>query len=118
MTSMPPAEQFAREWIEAWNAHDLESILAHYDDDFEMSSPVITQLMGEPSGRLKGKTAIAPYWALALERNPGLRFELLHVLSGAGSITLIYNGVRGLSAEVFKFGPSGRVVAAAAHYQS
>jgi hypothetical protein len=117
MISMPRAEQFAREWIEAWNAHDLESILGHYDDDFEMSSPVITQLLGEPSGRLKGKTAVAAYWALALERNPGLHFELLHVLCGADSVTLIYNGVRGLSAEVFRFGPSDRVVAAAAHYQ-
>ena len=30
------AEQFATEWIEAWNSHDLQRNLAHYTDDFEM----------------------------------------------------------------------------------
>ena len=28
--------RFAAEWIAAWNSHDLERILAHYTDDFEM----------------------------------------------------------------------------------
>ena len=115
MISQSDAEDFAREWIEAWNAHDLARILAHYDENFEMSSPIIAQLAGEPSGRLQGKDAVGSYWAL--ERNPGLHFELLHVLRGASSVTLIYNGVRGLSAEVFQFGQSGKVVSAAAHYQ-
>jgi ketosteroid isomerase-like protein len=49
------AERFAKEWVAAWNSHDLDRILAHYDDDFEMSSPIITTFVGEPSGRLKGK---------------------------------------------------------------
>jgi hypothetical protein len=41
------AERFAKEWVAAWNSHDLELILAHYEDDFEMSSPIITALVGE-----------------------------------------------------------------------
>jgi ketosteroid isomerase-like protein len=60
------AERFAREWIAAWNSRDLERILAHYEDDFEMSSPVIVTLAGEPSGKLKGKAAIGAYWAVVL----------------------------------------------------
>jgi len=44
------AEHFAREWVAAWNSHDLERVLEHYEDDFEMSSPIIVTLMGEPSG--------------------------------------------------------------------
>ena len=31
------AKQFAREWVEAWNDHDLDRVLAHYAEDFEMS---------------------------------------------------------------------------------
>ena len=31
------ANEFAAEWIEAWNAHDLDRILSHYTDDFEMN---------------------------------------------------------------------------------
>ena len=49
------AEHFARDWIDSWNSHDLDRILAHYLDQFEMSSPVIIQIAGEPSGTLNGK---------------------------------------------------------------
>jgi len=110
------AKEFGQEWVRAWNAHDLALILSHYEDDFEMNSPVIVKTMGEPSGRLVGKERIREYWSLALERNPQLHFELLHVLRGVNSVTLIYNGVRGLSAEVFHFAVSGKVRAAHAHY--
>ena len=37
------AHQFAEDWIAVWNSHDLEAILSHYTDDFEMSSPLIVQ---------------------------------------------------------------------------
>jgi ketosteroid isomerase-like protein len=110
------ARSFAREWIDAWNSHDLDRILAHYCDDFEMSSPVIVQLMGEPSGRLRGKAAIRAYWSKALARHPALIFELEQVLVGAGSVTIVYRGHRGLSAEVLWFDADGRVRRAAAHY--
>jgi ketosteroid isomerase-like protein len=110
------AEEFAAEWISAWNSHDLDRILAHYEDDFEMSSPVIVQTMNEPSGRLKGKELISKYWAKALDRYPDLLFEKLHVLAGANSVTIVYNGVRGLSAEVFHFSGTGKVSSAHAHY--
>jgi hypothetical protein len=80
------AERFAREWVEAWNAHDLERVLSHYEDDFEMSSPIIVTMMGEPSGKLKGKAAVGAYWAKALKLLPQLRFELVAVLAGADSV--------------------------------
>jgi hypothetical protein len=112
------AEAFANEWVSAWNAHDLDRILSHYEDDFAMSSPVIVQTMDEPSGTLQGKELIAVYWRKALARFPDLHFEKLHVLCGANSVTIIYRGHRGLSAEVFLFAQSGRVAAAFAHYES
>ena len=112
------AQQFAKEWVAAWNAHDLERILAHYEDDFEMSSPVIKSLAGEASGTLHGKAAIRAYWAKALQAVPDLHFELLTVLTGVNSVTLYYKGHRGLAAEVFHFGANGRVVSAFAHYVS
>jgi len=110
------ANTFANHWIESWNSHDLEEILSHYADDFEMSSPVIISSMGEPSGKLKGKEIIRVYWSKSLARYPDLHFEKLHVLVGSGSVTIIYNGVRGLSAEVFHFNEQGKVHAAQAHY--
>ncbi|MGV3592928.1 MAG: nuclear transport factor 2 family protein [Gammaproteobacteria bacterium] len=110
------AREFAEHWIAAWNSHDLDAILSHYTDDFEMSSPVIVKLMREASGKLKGKNLVRAYWAKALELYPSLRFELEQVLVGANSVTIVYDGVRGLSAEVFHFDEQGKVYAAYAHY--
>jgi ketosteroid isomerase-like protein len=116
MISREFAERFAKDWVDAWNRHDLEGVLSHYAEDFDMSSPYIVQIAGEPSGRLKGKAAVRAYWAAALKGYPDLRFELVETLVGTGSITLYYRGVRGMVAEVFQFGDGETVVRASAHY--
>lgn len=110
------AQRFAAEWIEAWNSHDVDKILGHYADDFEMSSPYISLIAGEPSGMLKGKDQVGAYWAQALQHMPDLHFELLNALTGVNSLTLYYQGVRGLAAEVLHFDEAGKVIKAYAHY--
>ena len=57
-------DAFAREWIDAWNAHDLERILSHYSDEIVFTSPVAAQLVPEtllfgPDGRVT--TGFAAY---------------------------------------------------------
>jgi hypothetical protein len=111
--------RFAVDWIASWNAHDLDRILSHYADDFEMTSPVIMQIAGEPTGKLRGKAAVGAYWSKALSLIPDLHFELIAVLSGVDSITIHYRGARGrLAAEVFFFDRSHKVTKAFAHYSS
>jgi ketosteroid isomerase-like protein len=111
------ANAFAKEWIAAWNSHDLARIFSHYVDDFEMSSPLIIERMGEPSGVLRGKENIRPYWAQGLEAQPPLRFELRHVLVGINSVTICYQSVgRRCVAEVLTFNENRLVVRGAAHY--
>lgn len=116
MMDTEQANVFADHWINAWNTRDMEKILSHYSDDFEMSSPAIIGSMGEPSGTLKGKENIRAYWAKAFEKYPSFNFEKLNVLVGSNSVTIIYNGHLGLSAESFHFNPAGKVHAAYAHY--
>ncbi len=110
-------ERFAREWISAWNAHDLDQVLSHYAEGFTMSSPFIAQIAGESSGTLSGKPAVRAYWSAALARMPDLRFELVLSLVGVDSVTIYYRGVRGMAAEVFLFGQDGLVTRAMAHYE-
>jgi ketosteroid isomerase-like protein len=116
MIDLALARRFAADWIAAWNRHDLDAVLAHYADDFEMRSPLIAQFAGESSGRLRGKAAVGAYWATALQRLPDLHFDLLGVYCGVDSLLLHYQGARGPAAEVFEFAPDGRVIRAAAHY--
>lgn len=111
------AKEFADEWIAAWNSHDLERVLSHYTDDFEMSSPLIIQLMNEPSGTLKGKENIRQYWQKGLEKNPQLNFELSDVLIGANSLTMLYRNHKEIQvAEVLVFNSDGKAFQASAHY--
>src|SRR3954468_10157681 len=86
------AWEFAVEWVEAWNAHDLERILSHYTEDFEMSSPYIARFMNEPSGTLKGMVRVREYWKVALSKIPDLRFELVEVFTSGESIAIYYRG--------------------------
>jgi ketosteroid isomerase-like protein len=115
-SNMVPAD-FAPEWIAAWNSRDLERVLSHYTDDFEMSSPLIVSLMEEPSGTLRGKAAIRDYWQLALSRNPTLHFTLQTAYAGANSLMLAYRNQNHRDcAEVLFFNAEGRIYRAAAHY--
>ncbi len=117
MISEDKANQFAQKWVEAWNAHDLDRVVSHYTDDFEMSSPFIASFTGEASGTLKGKAQVRDYWQAALDRMSDLRFELLEVCVGVDSIAIYYNAVLGKRAvEVFFFDESGKVCRALAHY--
>ena len=104
------ANEFAAKWIESWNAHDLDRILSHYTDDFEMNSPLIAKRLAVPSGTLKGKAAVGEYWQGALRAYPDLRFELLKV-------PLYYLGATGNEvAETFLFDGNGKVTQVFASY--
>ncbi len=45
------AWSLANHWVEAWNAHDLDLIMTHYDDAIELISPVAARLLGTPDGK-------------------------------------------------------------------
>ncbi len=118
MLTKERAMEFAKEWIDAWNNHDLNRILSHYSDDFEMASPRIVQVMNEPTGKLKGKNDVCKYWEKSLIQSPNLRFELIEVLIGADSIVIYYHNVtrNKKAAEVFIIGPDSQVFKSMAHY--
>lgn len=110
------ATEFAKEWIDAWNSHDLERILSHYDREFVMSSPKISAIAQESSGVLKGKERVAAYWSKALSLLSNLEFKHLNTFVGADSVVIFYEGVSGPAAEVFFFNEEGLVTKAAANY--
>lgn len=112
------ARVFSEGWIAAWNAHDIDAVLAHFSDNFEFLSPFIVQVVGEKSGKLVGKPAVRAYWSAALEKLPDLHFELVDVLTGVDSLCVVYRGHRGLSAEVFEFDGDRLVVRGRALYKT
>jgi hypothetical protein len=113
------ANEFAKDWIESWNAHDLDAILAHYTDDFLMTSPAIVQITGETSGQLQGKKEVGSYWRKALNKYPDLKLELLSVKLGVRSLIINYIGLKGQRvSEILHFNMQGRVYEAEALYEA
>jgi hypothetical protein len=99
--------QFAQEWIEAWNSHDLERILDHYDDEVVLVSPVALSVLG--NGRVQGKAALRNYFRRGIEAYPHLRFDLFEVLWGMETVVVVYNNnVRNSkAAEVMQLNAAG-----------
>ncbi len=82
------ALQFANDWVDSWNSHDLEKILLHYSEDFTIESPMAIKLYPQSKGIVIGKGEVRKYWTIGLERSPNLKFELLDLLVGVNSIGL------------------------------
>jgi ketosteroid isomerase-like protein len=112
------ADELARAWVDAFNRHDLDAVLSHYDEDVEFSSPAVIDVTREHTGTLKGKAAVRDYFERALKKYPDLGFELLHILTGVDSVTILYRSLhRGtLGAEVMTFNDKGKVSHAVVHY--
>lgn len=113
------ARAFAQDWLDAWNTRDMPRILAHYDDAFEMHSPLIAQVGVQPDGCLRGKPAVAAYWRQALSLHPQVRFTLEAVLVGVSSLVIHYRLPSGRRvAEVMAFNEAGLVIRSHAHYEA
>jgi 8-oxo-dGTP pyrophosphatase MutT (NUDIX family) len=65
----------ARRWLAAFNACDLDGLLALYADDAVHTSPKLRAQRPESEGRIAGKPALRAWWADAFARLPGLRYE-------------------------------------------
>jgi ketosteroid isomerase-like protein len=114
----PEPATFAEAWVGAWNALDLESVLAHYAEDVVFVSPNSTRFTGDPSGRVVGKTALRDYWSRALHK-PGLHFTLRGVYAGPDGLAVRYHTTRtgGEAVEVMRFGDDGLIRDSAAFYE-
>ncbi len=113
------AWELAREWAGAWNAHDLELIMSHYDEAVELTSPVAAQLLGLADGKVRGKAAVKAYFARGLAAYPELNFQLEDVLWGLNSVVLYYKNQKGTkTGEFMEVAASGKVMRVVAHYSA
>ncbi len=113
------AWDLAEHWVAAWNAHDLDLILSHYDDGVELTSPVAAQLLGTSDGRVIGKANLGAYFQRGLEAYPDLRFRLMDVLWGVNSVVLYYMNHKGThTAEFMELSSKGSVSRVVGNYSA
>lgn len=84
-----PLQPLAERWLAAWNAHDLEAVLALYAIGARHTSERVRAL-GGAEDTLEGHTAIGDYFRRGLERYPELRFEPMSVSTGARTTVIEY----------------------------
>jgi hypothetical protein len=117
MLAQDEARQFANQWIEAWNSHDLDAILSHYAPEIVLTSPAAARLLNHPSGTIEGIAALRAYFDRGLQAYPQLAFELLEVLCGLSSVVLYYrNQVGSRTAEYMELDGNQKIVRVVANY--
>jgi predicted ester cyclase len=113
------ARKLANDWVAAWNAHDLDLIMTHYEDAIELTSPAAAQLLRTPDGRVVGKPNLRAYFQRGLEAYPELRFQLEDVLWGINSVVLYYTNQKGTrTAEFMELSAKGKVARVVANYNA
>ena len=113
------AWNLANHWVAAWNAHDLDLIMTHYEDEIELTSPVAAKLLGTPDGKVMGKVNLRAYFQRGLEAYPELRFHLQDVLWGVSSVVLCYTNHKGTrTAEFMELSAPGKVARVVANYSA
>ena len=109
----------ANHWVAAWNAHDLDLIMSHYEDAIELTSPVAAQLLGTRDGKMIGKANLRAYFQRGLEAYPELHFHLEDVLCGLNSVVLYYKNQKGThTGEFMELSATGKVARVVAHYSA
>ena len=113
------AWNLANHWIAAWNAHDLDMILTHYEEAIELTSPVAAEVLGTSGGKVVGKANLKAYFQRGLEAYPELRFHLEDVLWGVNSVVFYYKNQKGSrTGEFMELSPTGKVARVVAHYSA
>lgn len=113
------AKHLADRWIAAWNAHNIDAIMSHYDDAVELISPTAARLLGTPDGRVTGKANLRAYFKKGLDAFPELHFEIKEVLVGMSSVVLYYTNQKGThTAEFMELSPAGKVIRVVANYSA
>ena len=106
-----------REWIAAWNSHDLERVLSLYAEDSEMTSDKIPVFGFDPSGTLRGKDKIRAYWGTALKQLPNLHFDLIDTYVSPDSVVVFYQNERGAKiCEYLRLDAEGKIKQGSANH--
>jgi predicted ester cyclase len=113
------AWELANHWVGAWNAHDLDLIMTHYEDAIELTSSAAAQLLGTADGKVVGKANLRVYFQRGLTAYPELQFRLEDVLWGVNSVVLYYANQKGTrTAEFMELSASGKVMRVVANYSA
>ncbi len=111
------AQQFAQDWINAWNAHDIDAILHHYAENLSFYSPLVSGLQFNDAGIITNKADLKAYFEIGLNRFPDLHFQYHNCFAGINTVVIYYTSVNNrLAVEVFELNDAGKAVKVYCNY--
>ncbi len=89
-TSPVALRDIALQWFAAFNAQNLEELLALYHKDAQHFSPKLMLRHPETKGWVQGKAALRQWWQDAFLRLPSLHYEPTNIIADAHSVFMEY----------------------------
>jgi hypothetical protein len=83
-------QQIAIKWLDAFNAKNLENLLALYDEDAEHYSPKLKVNQPETNGTISGKSALKAWWQEAFEKLPTLHYKVTSLTANENRVFMEY----------------------------
>ena len=85
-----PFEACVERWLAAYNARQLDKLLALYTEDAVHVSPALRERMPSTGGEIRGQAALRGWWHDAMQRLPELHYAKRSLTVGADRAVLEY----------------------------
>jgi len=82
--------EIAQHWFAAFNKHDLEKLLALYDDEAQHYSPKLKVRQPATNGYISGKEALRAWWQEAFDRLPTLQYDVISITANEERVFMEY----------------------------
>lgn len=110
-------QEFASNWLLAWNSRNVDEILNYYAEDFVMVSPVVREMTGSSEGVRLDKQGLRDMCTQIFEQIPELQFTLAAVAVGIDSLTIHYtSSACEMVADVMKFDDCWKITKSHTYY--
>ena len=82
--------QITKQWLQAFNEHNLEKLLSLYDNNAIHFSPKLKIRKPETNGLIKGKEAMRLWWQDAFDRFPELFYHVQTITANEDRVFMEY----------------------------
>lgn len=82
--------QIANLWLAAFNAHNLENLLALYNEEATHYSPKLKLRLPETNGLIKGKKNLRAWWKDAFDKLPSLQYNVTALTANDSCVFMEY----------------------------
>lgn len=110
-------QEFANNWLTAWNLKDVDKIVEFYSDEVVLVSPTVKEVTGRHGGITVIKSELREMLSKVFQQIPELHYSLVAVAVGIDSLTIYFtSSLCDMVADVLKFDNGLRITKSYTYY--